>query len=473
MLKRKNDEVDEENGAKRVALDSEAIERHDKEEDSAKTAAVASTTSNEDVTMANTNNNNNNNNYNNNSDETGSAGSINNRAGPISSHKVDDPTYVHFRMFCPVKEASLIVGKGGEKISHIKEAASCRINVSDNLRGVPERIVSVRGPAENVAKAFGFIVRAIVDEPENVPSSPDSKPFMMKLLFPHPIMGYIIGKKGARFREIEENSAARLKAEDRTLPQSTDRILNLTGVADAIHIATYYIAQTVLENKQLMSKCVFYNPANYSLNVPFNPMLNGGNPMIPGMPMSLPMQIPPMMNMMGANPMAAAAGSFNNAPRNNGTVGGRQFNNTSVNNGMPFIPRTQQAQQQNNFNTLQQGERIEQDYAVPKEHIGLVIGKGGSNVKHIRQLTGCYVKINDEIQGSPSRVLTLQGTQNAINAAIQLISNKVEHEKKKITEAQHQQQLPPQQQQENQHPDQIVNSVSATAEGEEQQEQKD
>lgn len=425
-MKRKNDEV-EENGVKRVALDAEQIDRLDIEADQAKTAQVPDTDDVEEseelpakdlqepledleisakdqeppVTPIE-------------EPQDTALDQSQHTSGVISSHNVEDPTYVHFRMLCPVKQASLIVGKGGEKISHIKESANCRINVSDNLRNVPERIITVRGPAENVAKAFGLIVRAIVDEPEDQPSGAESQPFMMKLLFPHPLMGYIIGKKGARFREIEENSALRLKLEERTLPQSTDRVLNVTGVADAIHIATYYILQTVLENKQLSNKCIFYNPANYNVRIP-----NAFPQMIPSsqgiMPMPMPMQqmqmapqmAPQMMNMMGP-------GSVNYDGRNR-----TPYNNGYPTNGMPMM-------------NMSQGEKIEQDYHVPREHIGLVIGKGGSNVKHIREVTKCYVKINPEVPGAETRLLTLQGTAQAIQAAIQMISNKVEHEKKKI-----------------------------------------
>ncbi|GMG40147.1 unnamed protein product [Ambrosiozyma monospora] len=283
MLKRKNEDF-ENNTVKRVALDSEAVELKDIEDDKQKTSvsfnpddrmkeendddAVLANASEGDTaadgTTSGSTEHNSSSNSNNNHNHTSTS---ERKSGPISSHRVpqnDDPTYVHFRMLCTIAETATIVGKGGETITRIKELSNARVNVSENLKGVPERVISVRGPSECVAKAFGLITRMILDEPLDTASSLQSKQYNLRLLFPHTIMGYIIGKKGAKFREIEENSAASLKANDQILPASTDRVLNINGVADAIHIAAYYIAQTVIEHKQHMTKAIYYNPANYS-----------------------------------------------------------------------------------------------------------------------------------------------------------------------------------------------------------------
>src|ERR1700753_3992664 len=64
---------------------------------------------------------------------------------------------------------------------------------------------------------------------------------------PHILIGSIIGKSGVRIREIQEASGARLNASDACLPLSTERSLVVMGVADAVHIATYYVGSTLLE----------------------------------------------------------------------------------------------------------------------------------------------------------------------------------------------------------------------------------
>lgn len=79
------------------------------------------------------------------------------------------------------------------------------------------------------------------------PCTPQSKTYPLRLLVPHILIGAIIGKGGARIREIQEASGARLNASDSCLPLSSERSLVVLGVADAIHIATYYVGSTLFE----------------------------------------------------------------------------------------------------------------------------------------------------------------------------------------------------------------------------------
>ncbi|KAG0679659.1 hypothetical protein C6P40_005190 [Pichia californica] len=516
MLKRKNEESEESKESthyvKRVALDAEAVEQKDIEEDKQKTSVSLTDTademqdiniddqdinnssspstvpihqdsnllpppppppthSNEHNNDDNNNNNNaddgnnnvendddNNNNNNNNNNNTNNAGdSAQQHGGPISSHRVqnDDPTYVHFRMLASISDTASIVGKGGESISKIKEQSNARVNVSENLKGIPERIISVRGSAEYVAKAFGLIIRTINSEPFDEPSNIDSKTYNLKLLFPHTVMGYIIGKKGSRFREIEENSAAALRANDQILPASTDRVLNINGVADAIHIATYYVAQTVIEHKQQIQKAIYYNPANY--NQPVLPALSGRSHANNNMnnnnnnnnnnstSNNNNRQFPQsnfnqqnMMNMGNPNQMLSNMYNPNSMKMMNQSTG--IFNGMGMGNGMhnnmgmmgspsanPIVSTNTKAGE----TVTGPDGKINQELFVPQKHIGLVIGRGGKNLKDIRQNTGCYVKVNDEIPGAADRKLTLIGNIYGIQNAIMLINNKIENEKQR------------------------------------------
>lgn len=445
---------------------------------------------------------------------------------PVSSvshqRERDDPTTVSFRMYCPVKEAGSIVGKKGDKIKHIREKANVRINVSENLKGIPERIVLVRGSAENVAKAYGLIARAILDEPEDEASTMQSRLYDLRLLVPHPMVGFIIGKLGSKFREIEESSAAKLKAAETPLPYSTDRILSINGVSDAIHIAVYYVAQTWLEHRDVLQtqKTVLYNPANYQPNsnpsstltgLPSNGNqgMNNGNPnpnmnmnnmnnmnalsalnslsnmMVPnnnmmmmGNNMNGPMNGP--MNGMGNGPM----GNNMNAPMGNNMNNMNNMNSPMGNNMNMQNPQSPYGQHkqpynfqmmfqpsanpQQNYNNPRQpvnvaapqsytdehgnlmvgevlthppislgtGDKYNQDLFVANHSIGSVIGKGGNNIKQIRESSGCtYVKIEHDkgqtmlLGGGKGLVnmrrLTLTGSINAINTAIFLINQRI------------------------------------------------
>lgn len=380
----------------------------------------------------------------------------------------EDSTTVSLRMYCPVKEAGMIVGKKGETITHLREKANVRIFVSENLKNVPERIVSVRGSAENVARAFGLITRTILEEPEDEPASILSKQFNMKLLIPHPMVGYIIGKLGAKFREIEENSAAKLKAAENPLPYSTDRVLSISGVGDAIHIAVYYISQVILEHKDCLKKqkIVFYNPANYRQQIPTgNPLMNmamnrhpNAMPYLNGQsPASMPLQglgagnalkdspygqvqKPYNFQMMfqpsirpqypSPAPQQAMAGAPLSIPHQNAFTD--EHGNTIVGDVITQVPVQVSASP----------EKFNEDVFVANTNIGSVIGRGGNNIKQIRESSGCtYVKIEPDqnqtllLGGGKGvtnvRRLTLTGSYNAIQTAIYLINQRISADKER------------------------------------------
>lgn len=377
---------------------------------------------------------------------------------PASMHSErEEINQISVRMLVPVKEAGIIVGKKGDTISHLREKANVRINISDNLKDVPERIVTVKGTSENVARAFGLITRIILEEPEDEPASLNSKQYQLKILLPHAIIGYVIGKGGSKFREIEESSAAKLKAEQQPLPYSTDRVLNVVGVADAIHIALYYTCQVLLEHQDVLKKhkVVYYTPIS-----PHSQMPPAGSPM-----MDMPMQQNSMPFMHGAPPPMQMPGMAPGLPQVSKPYDFRMMFQPSTRPQYPpnppmTAPPPMQVPQQNLYtdehgNTIVgdvitqipvpvsgNPDRFSQDVYVANVNIGSVIGRGGNNIKAIRENSGCsYVKIEpDQHQlillgggrGLTSvRKLTLTGNYQSLQTAIYLINQRIISDKER------------------------------------------
>lgn len=71
-------------------------------------------------------------------------------------------------------------------------------------------------------QAFGLIVRRINDEPFDKPSVPGSRAVTIKFMIPNSRMGSVIGKGGAKIKEIQDASGARLNASEGMLPGSTE-----------------------------------------------------------------------------------------------------------------------------------------------------------------------------------------------------------------------------------------------------------
>ncbi|KAH9928545.1 uncharacterized protein BXZ73DRAFT_90593 [Epithele typhae] len=152
---------------------------------------------------------------------------------------------IHMRCLIVTQDASIIIGKAGTHVNEIREKSGARVMVSESIPGNPERILNVSGPLDAVSKAFGLIVRRINDEPFDKPSVPGSRAVTIKFMIPN-------SRMGPKIKEIQDASGARLNASEGMLPGSTERLLSVSGVADAIHIATYYIGNILIEANERM-----------------------------------------------------------------------------------------------------------------------------------------------------------------------------------------------------------------------------
>ncbi|KAL1743479.1 hypothetical protein HDZ31DRAFT_83407 [Schizophyllum fasciatum] len=179
---------------------------------------------------------------------------------------------IHMRCLIVTQDASIIIGRAGAHVNEIREKSGARVVVSESIPGNPERILNVSGPLDAVSKAFGLIVRRINDEPFDVPSLPGSRAVTIKFMIPNSRMGSVIGKGGSKIKEIQDASGARLNASEGMLPGSTERVLSVAGVADAIHIATYYVGNILIEAQERMPSTAnaSYRPGQAARRPPGN-----------------------------------------------------------------------------------------------------------------------------------------------------------------------------------------------------------
>lgn len=64
----------------------------------------------------------------------------------------DESSWIHIRAVISSQEAATCIGKGGENVSQIRRLSGAKCTVSDYSRGAVERILTVSGPQDAVAK---------------------------------------------------------------------------------------------------------------------------------------------------------------------------------------------------------------------------------------------------------------------------------------------------------------------------------
>ncbi|KAK4239699.1 hypothetical protein C8A03DRAFT_13938 [Achaetomium macrosporum] len=370
---------------------------------------------------------------------------------PHTAH--DETAWIHVRAVISSPEAATIIGKGGENVSKIRQMSGAKCTVSDYQKGAVERILTVSGIVDAVAKAFGLIIRTLNNEPLTEPSSQHSKTYPLRLLIPHILIGSIIGKGGARIKEIQEASGARLNASDSCLPLSTERSLVVMGVADAVHIATYYVGSTLLQ--QLNERFGGAAASAYATRsggpagavpggmqvIPYNPQPAGGNygnrdHYHRGRPDPRAHQMPPQSYVPQyghphpAHPTAAvpmpygahAAAGYGAGPH----VGPH-----------PAGPAGPHAHPAPHGTPLPGGAAIPgapltQQIYIPNDMVGAIIGKGGQKINEIRQISGSVIKINEPQDNSNERLVTITGTEECNRMALYMLYSRLESEKHRI-----------------------------------------
>ncbi|KAF9102053.1 RNA binding protein, heterogenous nuclear RNP-K like protein [Mortierella sp. AM989] len=306
------------------------------------------------------------------------------------------------RALVSTKEAGVIIGKGGKNVADLRDQTGVKAGVSKVVQGVHDRVLTVTGTIEGVAKAFSLIAQTLLDNP--ITSSPPGTPLnslrpvaqtsSIRLLISHNLMGTIIGRQGLKIKHIQDTSSARMVASKEMLPQSTERVVEVQGSIDAIRIAIYEIGKCLVDDWERGVGTVLYNPAA---------------PRVPG---------------AGANYTAGTPATGTRTNYTSRTGNGSDFTRSGGEDSQ-FRPRPEPAFGQNaNLRT--------QEISIPADMVGCIIGKGGSKISEIRRLSGSRISIaktpHDE---SGERMFTIVGTLEANEKALYLLYGQLEVEKDK------------------------------------------
>lgn len=87
--------------------------------------------------------------------EAKSGSSTANNSAPAqasSANAHDETAWIHIRAVISSPEAATIIGKGGENVSKIRQMSNAKCTVSDYQKGAVERILTVSGVVDAVAK---------------------------------------------------------------------------------------------------------------------------------------------------------------------------------------------------------------------------------------------------------------------------------------------------------------------------------
>ncbi|XP_015232867.1 PREDICTED: poly(rC)-binding protein 3-like isoform X2 [Cyprinodon variegatus] len=292
----------------------------------------------------------------------------------------------------------------------MREDSGARINISEG--NCPERIVTITGPTDAIFKAFAMIAykfeEDIINSMSNSPAT-SKPPVTLRLVVPASQCGSLIGKGGSKIKEMRESTGAQVQVAGDMLPNSTERAVTISGAPEAIIQCVKQICVVMLESPP-KGATIPYRPKPASTPVIFS----GGQ--------------------VRADPLGASTANLSlllqHQPLPAYTIQGQYAI------PHPDLSKLHQlAMQQTPFTPLGQttpafpaagldasNQASTHELTIPNDLIGCIIGRQGTKINEIRQMSGAQIKIANAMEGSSERQITITGTPANISLAQYLIN---------------------------------------------------
>ncbi|XP_059183754.1 poly(rC)-binding protein 3-like isoform X5 [Centropristis striata] len=290
------------------------------------------------------------------------------------------------RLLMHGKEVGSIIGKKGETVKKMREDSGARINISEG--NCPERIVTITGPTDAIFKAFAMIAykfeEDIINSMSNSPAT-SKPPVTLRLVVPASQCGSLIGKGGSKIKEMRESTGAQVQVAGDMLPNSTERAVTISGAPEAIIQCVKQICVVMLESPP-KGATIPYRPKPASTPVIFS---GGQAYTIQGQ-----YAIPHPDQLSKLHQLAMQQTPF-----------------TPLGQTTPAFPGLDASNQASTH-----------ELTIPNDLIGCIIGRQGTKINEIRQMSGAQIKIANAMEGSSERQITITGTPANISLAQYLIN---------------------------------------------------
>ncbi|XP_070136661.1 poly(rC)-binding protein 3 isoform X6 [Drosophila bipectinata] len=372
-------------------------------------------------------------------------------AGGASIKQEDPSVTLTIRLIMQGKEVGSIIGKKGEIVNRFREESGAKINISDG--SCPERIVTVSGTTNAIFSAFTLITKKFEEwcSQFNDVGKVGKTQIPIRLIVPASQCGSLIGKSGSKIKEIRQTTGCSIQVASEMLPNSTERAVTLSGSAEQITQCIYQICLVMLESPprgatipyrpkpQVTGPVILANgqaftiQGNYAVptqeTCPVFPLalatggLHAGisgltDPLLKGahLPGAVPAHHHHLQQMpdVAKNPLASLA-ALGLAGMNPASTGG--INHTA--------------------NPANRAQQQQHEMTVSNDLIGCIIGKGGTKIAEIRQISGAMIRISnceEREGGNTDRTITISGNPDSVALAQYLINMSVELQKANLLE---------------------------------------
>ncbi|XP_031720744.1 far upstream element-binding protein 2 [Anarrhichthys ocellatus] len=343
----------------------------------------------------------------------------------------------------------LIIGRGGEQINKIQQDSGCKVQIAHDSAGLPDRTVSLTGSPDAIGRAKALI-DDIVSRGHEAPNGQSGS--MQEMIIPAGKAGLIIGKGGETIKQLQERAGVKMiLIQDGSQPPNIDKPLRIIGDPYKVQQAKDMVNEILRDRDH----------AGFGDRSEYGGRMGGGGGGMGGggVQIAVPrhsvgvvigrsgemikkiqsdagvkIQFKPddgtgpekIAHIMGPPDQCQHAASIitdllqSIRAREEGGQGGPQGPGGGMSPGGRGRGRGQ------GWGGPPGGEMT---FSIPAHKCGLVIGRGGENVKSINQQTGAFVEISRQPppNGDPNfKMFIIRGSPQQIDHAKQLIEEKIE-----------------------------------------------
>ncbi|XP_063789367.1 poly(rC)-binding protein 3 isoform X9 [Pseudophryne corroboree] len=322
------------------------------------------------------------------------------------------------RLLMHGKEVGSIIGKKGETVKKMREESGARINISEG--NCPERIVTITGPTDAIFKAFAMIAYKFEEDIINSMSNSTATskpPVTLRLVVPASQCGSLIGKGGSKIKEIRESTGAQVQVAGDMLPNSTERAVTISGTPDAIIQCVKQICVVMLEVQSVgaasppKGATIPYRPKPASA-----PVIFAG-----GQAYSIQGQYAiPHPDLTKLHQLAMQQTPFTPLGQTTPAFPGEKLPLHSSEEAQNLMGQSAGMDASAQAST--------HELTIPNDLIGCIIGRQGTKINEIRQMSGAQIKIASAMEGSAERQISITGSPANISLAQYLINARLTSE---------------------------------------------
>uniref|UniRef100_A0A8C8H154 Heterogeneous nuclear ribonucleoprotein K n=1 Tax=Oncorhynchus tshawytscha TaxID=74940 RepID=A0A8C8H154_ONCTS len=339
---------------------------------------------------------------------------------------------VELRILLQSKNAGAVIGKGGKNIKSLRTDVSTFTPFLIGVSTVGDILLKIIPTLEEYQQYNGMDFDC-----------------ELRLLIHQSLAGSIIGVKGAKIKELRENTQTNIKLFQECCPQSTDRVVLVSGkserVVECIKIMLDLIAEAPIKGRTQPYDPNFYDETydygGFTVMFEERGGVGGGG--------RRPMGGFHMRGGRGGGPMPPARRDYEEMSPRRGPPPphpGRGGRGGSRGRNLPLAPPHRGGDDHYSYDSYRGsffsdlylsvlggrgsyndmgGPVITTQVTIPKDLAGSIIGKGGQRIKQIRHESGASIKIDEPLEGSEDRIITISGTQDQIQNAQYLLQNSV------------------------------------------------